>query len=223
MYQNPYIKIKPKTRHPYTEVYLIRHCHPDYSLEKKLGEDKMPLSKNGLRQRKFLTKRLLTMKFDAVYSSEITRSLETASPYIKKSRQELRIDARLNEINWGHWLRAKYFNMSEETREKRMRNHKELDKQLDKMQAVARRTLADLYKKNKGKSIAVFTHGNFIKALITGILNADVIGFLTLEIFQSSITKLVIDRDGYVKISYINDILHLPSPPSEDLFAALID
>lgn len=223
MYQNPYIKIKPKTRHPYTEVYLIRHCHPDYSLEKKLGEAKMPLSKNGLRQRKFLTERLLGMKFNIAYSSELVRSLETASPYIKKSGKKLEIDARLNEIDWTHWLRTKYFNMSEETREKSVRNHKELDKQLDRMQAVARRTLADIYKKNKGKRIAVFTHGNFIKALITGILNADVIGFLTLEIFQSSMTKLVIDRDGYVKISYINDILHLPSPPSEDLFAALID
>ncbi len=223
MYQNPYIKIKPKTRHPYTEVYLIRHCHPDYSLEKKLGETKMPLSKNGLRQRRFLTDRLLTMKLEEVYSSELARSLETAAAFIKKSGQELQVDARLNEINWVHWLRAKYFNMSEETREKRMKNHQELDKQLDKMQAVARRTLASLYKKNKGKKIAVFTHGNFIKALITGILNADVIGFLTIEIFQSSVTKLVIDRDGYVKIVYINDVSHLPSPPSEDLFAALID
>lgn len=223
MYQNPYIKIKPKTRHPYTEVYLIRHCHPDYSLEKKLGEAKMPLSKNGLKQRKFLTERLLSMKFDIAYSSELVRALETAATYIKKSQKELVVDSRLNEINWIHWLRTKYFNMSEETREKRMQNHKELDKQLDKMQAVARRTLADIYKKNRGKRIAVFTHGNFIKSLVTGILNADVIGFLTLEIFQSSITKLVIDRDGYVKISYINDVLHLPSPPSEDLFAALID
>ncbi|MGI6374241.1 MAG: hypothetical protein ACOX0C_02805 [Patescibacteria group bacterium] len=51
MYKNPYVKVKPKTRKPYTEIYLIRHCHPDYNLEKKVGEAKMPLSKTGLKQR----------------------------------------------------------------------------------------------------------------------------------------------------------------------------
>jgi broad specificity phosphatase PhoE len=91
------------------------------------------------------------------------------------------------------------------------------------MQMTARRALADIFKKNKGKKIALFSHGNFIKSLITGIMNADVIGFLSLEIFQSSITKLIIDRDGYVKISYINDVSHLPSPPDEDMFITLID
>jgi len=223
MYQNPYIKIKPKTRRPYTEIYLIRHCHPDYTKEKLLGERNMPLSKNGLKQRKFLTKKLLTMKFDKVYVSELARAQETAEPYIKQSKTDMVLDERLNEIDWTHWFRIKYFNMSEKHREKKLKHHITLDRQLDKMQTIARRALADIYKHNKGKKIALFSHGNFIKALVTGILSADVIGFLSLEIFQSSITKLVIDRDGYVKINYINDVSHLPSPPDEDLFLTLID
>lgn len=223
MHVNPYNKIKPKTRKPYTEVYLIRHCHPDYTKEKELGEENMPLSKQGLRQRKFLTAKLMGENFNLVYSSQLTRSIETSAAYIKESKQELIIDPRLNEINWIHWLRVKYFNMSEQTREKKLKSYEELDKQLDRMQTVTRRVLADIYRKNIGKKIAIFSHGNFIKSLVTGILNSDVIGFLSLEIFQSSITKLVIDRDGYVKISYINDVGHLPSPPVEDLFTTLID
>lgn len=223
MYKNPYVKIKPKTRRPYTEIFLIRHCNPDYKLEKKLGERNMPLSKNGLEQRKYLTKKLLTMDFDKVYSSEIVRAQETAAVYAKKKKKEVFIDERLNEIDWTHWLRIGYFHMSEKTREKKLKNHNILDKQLDKMQTTARCALADIFRDNKGKKVALFSHGNFIKSLVTGILNADVIGFLSLEIFQSSITKLVIDRDGYVKISYINDVSHLPSPPDEDLFITLID
>ena len=223
MYKNPYVKIKPKVKGPYTEVFLIRHCHPDYTKEKKLGERNMPLSKNGLEQRKYLTKKLLTMKFDKVYTSELTRARETAIIYARKKNKEIIIDERLNEIDWTHWVRIKYFNMSEKTREKKLKHYRDLDRQLDKMQMTARRALADIYKKNKGKRIALFSHGNFIKSLVTGIMNADVIGFLSLEIFQSSITKLVVDRDGYVKISYINDVSHLPSPPDEDLFITLID
>lgn len=223
MYKNPYVKIKPKTSRPYTEIFLIRHCHPDYSQEKKLGERNMPLSKNGLEQRRFLTKKLLTINFDKLYSSEMLRARETAASYVKKKNKELIIDERLNEIDWTRWLRIAYFKMSERTREKKIKNRKILDRQLDQMQTVARRALADIYKKNKGKKIALFSHGNFIKSLITGILNADVIGFLSLEIFQSSITKLIIDSNASVKIAYINDVSHLPSPPDEDLFITLID
>lgn len=223
MYKNPYIKIKPKTRRPYTEVYLIRHCHPDYKQEKKVGERNMPLSKIGLKQRKFLTKKLLKIDFDKIYVSELLRSQETAALYAKTAKKEMFVDPRLNEIDWTHWFRIKYFNMSEKTRADKLKHHQALDRQLDKMQTSARRALADIFKHNKGKKIALFSHGNFIKALVTGILNADVISFLSLEIFQSSITKLVIDRDAFVKINYINDISHLPSPPDEDLFTTLID
>lgn len=223
MYQNPYIKIKPKTNKPYTEVYLIRHCNPDYRLEKKLGEKNMPLSSVGIKQAHYLAKKLVTLDINKIYSSGINRAQQTALFYVKKIKKEIIIDERLNEIDWKNWTRIKYFNMSEKKRAEHVINYRDLDRELDKMQTIARRALADIFKKNKGHRIAIFSHGNFIKALLTGILNADVIGFLSLEIFQSSISKLVIDRDGYIKISFINDVSHLPIVPKEDLFITLRD
>lgn len=223
MYQNPYARLKPKTKRPYTEIFLIRHSHPDYSLEKKIGDHNMPLSPIGLKQRKYLTRRLLTMKIDRVYASSLVRAQETALDYVAQAKKEIILDKRLDEIEWSDWRRIKYFHMSEKTREKKLSGHSRLDRQLDKMQTSARRALADIFKHGRGKKIAVFSHGNFIKALLTGILNADVIGFLSLEIFQSSISRITVDRNGYVKISYINDISHLPSPPFEDLFITLVD
>lgn len=223
MYQNPYIKIKPKTKKPYTEIFLVRHCNPDYSLESKLGERQMPLSKEGRRQRRYLTKKLLVLDLERLYTSELKRAQETAAPCAEKIKKDIIIDGRLNEIDWKNWLQIKYFHMSEQKRAKHLKNYRGLDSQLDRMQIIARRVLADIFKKNKGRRIAIFSHGNFIKALLSGILNADVIGFLSLEIFQSSISKLVIDRDGYIKISYINDVSHLPIIPQEDLFTTLHD
>jgi len=223
MYKNPYIKIQPKTRRPYTEIYLIRHCHPDYSLEKKAGEQNMPLSKTGAKQRKYLTKRLLKMKLEVFYSSDLQRSRETAAEFIKKARRELIINPRLDEIDWRYWQRLKYFNMSEKSRQNKLPRYRLLDRELDKMQVVARRAVAEIFRRHKNKRIVLFTHGNFIKSLLTGILNADIIGFLSLEIFQSSISKLVIDRDGYIKIAFINDVNHLPVPPDRDMFVTLFD
>ncbi|NCU39319.1 histidine phosphatase family protein [Candidatus Falkowbacteria bacterium] len=220
-YNNPYSEIQPKTKKPYTEILLIRHCHPDYSLQNKLGDYDMPLSKEGLRQRRYLTKRLLGARIDVVYASELKRAQQTAHAFAKQAKKQLVINPRVNEFHWVHWHKMKYFNMTETEREKRLKKHKDLDKELDKMQTEARRSLAVIYKENKGKKIAVFSHGNFIKSLITGILNADIIGFLSLEIFQSSITKIIVDKEGFIKIVYINSVSHLPHPPQKDMFITL--
>ncbi len=221
MYKTPYAKTQPKIKSPYTEIYLIRHCHPDYDKQKKLGDKNMPLSSSGKRQRRFLTDRLLKMNIDKVYTSDIQRAKETASLYLKKTKKEACIDEDLNEIHWEHWVQIKYFNMSEKTRRERFSDHKRLDKQLDKIQAKVRPVIASIYKENKGKRVAIFSHGNFIKGLLTGILNADIIGFLSMEIFQSSISKIIIDKNGYIKIVFINDVHHLPHAPKKDLFITL--
>jgi broad specificity phosphatase PhoE len=222
MYKNPYAKLKPKTKSPYTEIFLIRHCHPDYTLEKSVGDRLMPLSAYGLKQRAHLTKRLLKMKIDKVYISSLLRAQESAAIYLKKAKKRSFIDSSLDEIDWKHWMRIKYFNMSEKMREKRFKKYRQLDRDLDKMQIEVRRVLSSIYKGNVGKKIAIFSHGNFIKTVLTGILNADIIGFLSLEVFQSSITKIVIDKEGYIKIVYINDINHLPTPiPDRDIFITL--
>lgn len=223
MYRNPYLKLQPETKRPYTEIFLIRHCHPDYDKEKTVGEYNMPLSSVGLRQRRHLTRRLLKMRLERAYTSNLARSKETAAPFLKASGVEGVIDNRLDEIDWRDWYRIKYFNMSEGERTRRFAPYSKLDRQLDKMQTMARLTLAEIFKQNRGKRVAIFTHGNLIKSIVTGILNSDVIGFLSLEIFQSSITKVVIDRQGYVKIAYINDASHLPQPPDRDMFISLID
>jgi len=222
-YSSPYAEIQTKARKPYTEILLIRHCHPDYKVEKKTGDRDMPLSKDGLRQRGHLTKRLLKSKIDIVYSSELKRAKQTAEIFAKKKKKELNINPRLNEFHWAHWYKMKYFNMTEIERKKRLSQHKALDRELDKMQTEARRAIAEIYRENKGKKVAVFGHGNFIKSLLTGILNADIIGFLSLEIFQSSINKIIVDKNGYIKIVYINNIDHLPHPPQKDMFITLSD
>lgn len=223
MYQNPYAKLRPSTKGPYTEIYLIRHCNPDYTLEKKLGDRLMPLSKFGLQQRKVLTKRLLKMEVDKVYTSSIVRAQESAYEYVEKTKKKVFVDSGLDEIDWQHWVRIKYFNMSEETRERRFKKYRQLDRDLDKMQRDSRRVLSGIYKKNRGKQVLIFSHGNFIKSILTGIMNADILGFLSLEIFQSSISKVIIDGDGYVKIAYINDAHHLPEPPKRDMFITLAE
>ncbi len=222
MNNSPYSKIKPESRLPYTTIYLIRHANPDYSLEESLGDQFMPLSKYGVKQANWLANSLVKKEIDTIYSSELQRAKETAEHFAKLVNKKIKINQRLNEINWINWHRIKYFNTCEKNRPTKLKDYKVLDKKLDQYQAEGRRLLWDLFRKNKGKRVAVFCHGNIIKSIITSIINADVIGFLSIEIFQSSITKVLIDRDAYVKINQINDVSHLPTTPSEDLFKTLL-
>lgn len=223
MYQNPYIKLKPKIRKPYTYIYLIRHGNPDYTQEKELGEHKMPLSDFGIKQAKLLAKRLKALKIDKVYSSELIRAQETAKVFAKPNKKRIFLDERLNEIDWLDWYRIPYFNMSEKRRVKKFEHYAKLNRKLNQMQTKTRRLVADIYRENKAKSIALFCHGNVIKTILSGVLNADVIGFLSLEIYQASISKLMIDNNGFVKIDSINSVSHLRKAPKEDLFITLLD
>lgn len=221
--QTPYGKTIPQINGPYTRIYLIRHCHPDYNVKHLVGDEKMPLSDLGKKQRKLLNKKLEQIKLEKLYASEFTRSKETAEDFAKKHKKKIFIDKRLNEIDWTEWYKIKYFNMSEKNRIKKLPKYRKLDQEMNEFQNQARRLLADIYKKNKGKRVGLFCHGNLIRAMVTSVLNTDIIGFLSTEIYQSSVTKLVIDRDGYIKINYINNICHLPHKPDEDLFMAALN
>lgn len=221
--QTPYAKTIPQINGPYTRIYLIRHCHPDYRMKHMLGDEKMPLSDLGKKQRKLLHKKLEQIKLDKIYTSEFARAKETAEEFAKKHKKRMYTDKRLNEVDWTDWYKIKYFNMSEKTRVKRINEYRKIDKKLNKLHVQTRRLLSDIYKHNKGKRVGLFCHGNIIRAMLTSIINTDVIGFLSMEIYQSSVTKLVIDRDGYIKINYINNICHLPHKPNEDLFMAALN
>lgn len=221
--QTPYAKSLPQINGPYTKIYLVRHCHPEYQLKTILSDEKMPLSELGKKQRKLLNKKLEQIKLDKIYVSEFARARETAEEFAKKNKKKMYVEPRLNEIDWTDWYKVQYFNMSEKTRVKKIKKYREIEKKLNAQHVHSRRLLADVYKKNKGKSIGLFCHGNIIRAMVTSILNTDVIGFLSMEIYQSSVTKLVIDRDGYIKVNYVNNIWHLPHKPDEDLFMAALN
>lgn len=221
--ETPYAKTLPIINGPYTKIYLIRHCHPDYSVKDILGDEKMPLSDLGKRQRKLLNKKLEQIKLDKIYSSEFTRAHQTAEDFAKKHHKKIFTNPRLNEVDWEEWYKIKYFRMSSKTRVKKINKYNKLNSEMHALHSHARRTLAEIYKENEGKRIGLFCHGNIIRAMVTSILHTDVIGFLSLEIYQSSVTKLVIDKDGYIKINYINNIGHLPHQPNEDLFMAALN
>lgn len=73
-----------------TNIYLVRHG------EKNL--DGSSLSRNGIRQSKYLSKRLKKLKFDKVYSSDLKRCTQTAEIVNKPHRMKIITDDALREV-----------------------------------------------------------------------------------------------------------------------------
>jgi broad specificity phosphatase PhoE len=87
-----------------TTLLLIRHGETDWNAEGRLqGHTDRPLNDFGRRQAGALAERLAGDGITAVYSSDLSRALETAE--ILAARLELPVvtDPDLRERNWGNW------------------------------------------------------------------------------------------------------------------------
>jgi len=86
-------------------IYLIRHGKPEQEDEQRrfIGQVDLPLSAEGHRQAQILGEKLRSKKIDAVYCSDLIRSVETARPIAAHQNLESIPLPNLREINLGKW------------------------------------------------------------------------------------------------------------------------
>jgi len=85
-------------------LILIRHGLTIWNHEFRYqGHTDIELSEEGVKQAQALQKRLAGEKLDAIYSSDLSRAVQTASIIAKPHRLELITDSRLREVNFGVW------------------------------------------------------------------------------------------------------------------------
>lgn len=88
-----------------TRFCLVRHGQTAWNLEGRYqGQSDIPLNAAGLEQARELARTLQNVRFDAVYSSDLVRALETANTIIAlQDHLQVHVDPRLREINQGEW------------------------------------------------------------------------------------------------------------------------
>lgn len=84
-------------------LYCVRHGESTYNVEGRLqGQSDAPhLSPLGLKHAAAVAETLGQLKIDAVYSSPLTRAMETARPLAAALKVGIIADDRLKEINIG--------------------------------------------------------------------------------------------------------------------------
>jgi probable phosphoglycerate mutase len=91
---------------PVRFVYLIRHAEPALPDKRRrfLGaRSNPPLSSAGVGQAELLGRRFEQVHFDAVWSSSLTRSLQTAEIVSGQPAGAIHVEPRLREIDLGLW------------------------------------------------------------------------------------------------------------------------
>ena len=87
-----------------TTLYFVRHGESRANVEKIFtGQTDVPLSDRGLRQAEELKERLLALKPDAFFSSDLLRAVQTVTPAAKALGLAVRPEKGLREIDGGLW------------------------------------------------------------------------------------------------------------------------
>ncbi|WP_339260539.1 histidine phosphatase family protein [Paenibacillus sp. FSL R5-0749] len=85
-----------------TLIGLIRHGVTNWNDEYRAqGQVDIPLNDEGRRQAELLSKRMENEEWDYIYSSDLSRALETAEMIGRIKNVEVRTDPRLREMNCG--------------------------------------------------------------------------------------------------------------------------
>ena len=157
-----------------TEIWLIRHGETDWNRARRLqGWQDTPLNAHGLNQARRLAERLehdaRNGPFDALYSSDLQRTLQTAEPVAARLDLRVRPEPGLRERCYGVLEGVTMDRMDIEQPEaaaawKSRDPLRPLDggETLGQFQSRVISTVDDIASRHDGERILMFTHGGVL-------------------------------------------------------------
>ena len=83
---------------------LVRHGQTDWNVARRYqGQQDIPLNTEGLQQARALALRMKDEVFNAIYSSDLQRAMQTVLILHEGRRGKVIADTRLREIGFGEW------------------------------------------------------------------------------------------------------------------------
>jgi broad specificity phosphatase PhoE len=176
-----------------TRFLLIRHG--DHALlGRQVIAGRQPgisLSDLGREQATNIANDLATLPIDAVYSSPLERAIETASPLAAKLGLEPQIAEEFHEIEFGSWTNRTLTELDQIPEWKHWNGNRSMafTPAGDSMLAVQTRALKKMSDiAISHEMVAIFTHGDVIRALLAHFLGTSLDLFYRIEIDPASIS-----------------------------------
>jgi len=195
-----------------TKVYLIRHGETEWNAKGKyLGLTDIPLNDNGESQAKALSSFLSKERIDAVYSSALTRTIQTAEIIAEPHGLEVSKISELNEVDFGEWngltyfeIKDKYSNLADDWLNKTSEVQIPGGETWSHFKKRVVSGLRKILNENENKNILVVSHGGPIKAIISEVLGLSLTSFWKIRQDRGAI-NIVEFFDGGATITLLND------------------
>jgi len=198
-------------------LFLIRHGETGWNTQEIFrGHADIPLNENGFEQARKTAAALQPLPIAAVYSSPLSRAVETARLIAEPHGHEVIIEEGFIDFNYGIWQGRPH----EEVKKKYPElyhlwltaPHKVRFEQGEALADVRTRALAALEKilaRHKGENVVVVTHRVVCKVLLCVLLGLDESHFWRIRQDTCAINVLEYSDDhGYI-VSKLNDTCHL--------------
>ncbi len=196
-----------------TVILLIRHGENDWVGKKLAG--RLPgvhLNKNGQQQAETIAEVLAEAPIQAIYSSPLERTVETATPLAKKINLPIIQESNLQEINFGDWQgksikqlsRRKLWKTVQEKPAEMVFPNGESFSAAQTRLAECLQTLSQQHQEND--LIACFSHSDSIRLLVAYSLNMHLNDFQRIAIHPASVTVIHL-TDTFIRIPFINQII----------------
>ena len=203
-----------------THVILIRHGQSQGNAEGRFGgHTDTPLSAKGRKQAQATANALATQKFSAIYSSDLPRAIDTATPLVKLTGAPLITTDAFRERSVGVMEGLTFEEAAEQYPvQYEALLHRDFEHVLEGGESYrqtldrASTALDEAIKKHSGGRIAVFTHTGAICILILhlmGALDSKELKPVWIATTNCGLARFELRDDGLVRVLAINDTRHL--------------
>jgi broad specificity phosphatase PhoE len=207
-----------------TRILLIRHGQSEGNAERRFGgHTATPLSALGRREAEATALALGRESVTAIYSSDLLRAVETATPLARALNLELTETDAFRERSVGHMehltfeeaaqkFPAEYAALLRNDFEHVLSGGESYRQLLDRAASYLDRAVHA----NRGGTIAIFSHAGTICILalhLLGALDAPTLRPVWITTANCGIARFQLRADGFVRIDAINDTRHLSGLP----------
>ncbi|MFN2299293.1 MAG: histidine phosphatase family protein [Anaerolineales bacterium] len=193
-----------------TTLLLIRHAQTDWLGERLAGRTPdVHLNAAGRKRAEEVAAMLRPIALEAVYSSPLERALETAEPTARAAGKRIRIDERLQEVDFGELSGKPYAEFKKQPiwDDIHIRPAEIRFPGGESLQEVQDRSAGILREIGGGRisgAAAIFTHADTIRLALAYFLRIPLAAYHALVVAPASVSVLSFNRKGAVRLIGVN-------------------
>ena len=201
------------------KVIFVRHGETEWNAEQRFhGQADVPLSEKGVKQAQNLGNILKNYEVNSIYSSNLTRAINTAQiiANILKLEAPLNIRENLKELDMGDWEGKTYSEIVQTNPQfsKRFFNQEcRMDppngETIEELALRSQEIISEILEREK-ENVLVVTHGAVIQVLLCLAVGISPIKYRSFDIDYGSISVLNYFQDG-VQIKQLNFMMEKSS------------